>query len=140
MKPSNKPRRLVLALVGVGVCATVLLMVRETRVQRAREVRTRAWLYMLSGHVALSGSRPFLSDTDSVLSVLKLQDDELVVLTDSGIRVRNGQVLDAWGNPITLTIVRNQACLRSLGPNERRNTGGQADDDIVDCFPLARLP
>ena len=140
MKLSAKRNLLVLTLVILALGMTVVLRLRASNVQIAREVRTRAMLFLLANLVALTDvtGSPIESplDTDNILSVLEPNEQALKVLVDAGVTVRDGQILDSWGNPTRLTILNNEACLVSFGDNGRPDSDKQ--DDIVKCFPLAK--
>ena len=138
MKPGTKRNLLVLTLVILAVGLAVLLRFRALNVRGVREVRTRAKLYHLSSLVALINitESPFESPLDSqnILSVLGLEEHEFTALVGTGMTVRDGRILDSWGNPIRLTILNNEACLVSVGGNGRPDSDKR--DDIVKCFPV----
>ena len=73
MKPSATGNLFVLTVVSLALGITAVLRLRASNVQVAREVRTRAMLFVLANLMALidvTGS-PFESplDTDNILSV-----------------------------------------------------------------------
>ena len=91
--------------------------------------------HALAGPVGLSDVSSSPLDTDDILSALGLTEHEFAAQITSNMKIRDGRILDAWGNPIRLTILNNEACLISFGRNRMPDAAKQ--DDIVRCFNIS---